>query len=184
MLEYDMKVVKNGGGEAAADAPLIAGTAVLSNKATGAFTHRITGDHGGAAVEMRRARFPRAAEATVQVTIIEFEKLQDGNVNGNGGLDLSITGFVPTTPDEDIMLFRGVVDHAPCDLRRFVVAVATDSYLILRVEARGECDDDGEAGSSSWARRVGKFAFRATVHGSITDRRKFGFATVETNGQT
>ncbi|TVU49185.1 hypothetical protein EJB05_00483, partial [Eragrostis curvula] len=169
MLEYDMKVVRNGQGEEADDVPLIAGTAVFSNKATGVFTHRITcADRGGAAAEeMRRARFPRAAEATVQIRIIELAK-HDGN--GNGGLDLSITGFVPTFPEDTIMLFRGVVGDAPCELRRFVVA-----YLILRVEARGGDD----AGSSSWARRAGKFAFRATVHGSITDRRKFDFATVE-----
>ncbi|GJN35429.1 hypothetical protein PR202_gb24206 [Eleusine coracana subsp. coracana] len=168
LLEYDMRI-KTGEGKQQ-DVPLIQGVAIFSNKISGrAFTTQITGgDHGAAAavVEINHARFPRALEATVQVKIIELTKQQQDN--NNGGLDLSITGFVPKIP-EDIRLFRGVVD-GPCELDRFVVAVASNSYLILRFET--PCDVDG-------SKCVGRFAFRATPHGCITDRRKFDLATIE-----
>ncbi|GJM95209.1 hypothetical protein PR202_ga11917 [Eleusine coracana subsp. coracana] len=153
LLEYDMKIKRGGEGEQQ-DVPLIHGVAIFSNKISErAVTTQIAGggDHGAAAaaavVEISHARFPRALEATVQVKIIELTKQQDGN---NGGLDLSITGFVPKIP-EDIRLFRGVVDE-PCELDRFVVAVASNSYLILRFET--PCDAAGSR------HVVGRFAFR------------------------
>ncbi|KAL6847221.1 hypothetical protein ACP4OV_023074 [Aristida adscensionis] len=124
----------------------------------------IDGGDRGAAVDISRALLSVAVEATVDVWIT---KLGEPLANGDGGLDLSIIGSLPQMKHH-IKVFRGIIDK-PRAVGRFVVAVNRNSYLFLRVVANGR----GPPKQFDW------FAFRATGHGCIDDRRELDFATVE-----
>jgi hypothetical protein len=63
-------------------------------------------------------------------------------------------------------------------LGRFVVAARLDSYLFLQVTAPAAAAAAGAAAASS-DEYLDWFVFRATSHGHRSDRRRFGFATVE-----
>uniref|UniRef100_A0A0A8XPI4 DUF6598 domain-containing protein n=1 Tax=Arundo donax TaxID=35708 RepID=A0A0A8XPI4_ARUDO len=162
LIEYDVMIKR--GEEEHEDMPLIDGVAIFSQPmwSQGAVTNRIKGHHG-AAVDISRALFPTAVEATVQVWIAEVAEL-DGD--GNGGIDLSITGSISRITGE-MKLFHGFI-HKPCDLSRFVIAVSSTGYLFLNFQVPGGSDN-----------YLNLFAFRATAHGCISDRRKLDFATVE-----
>ncbi|RLN30942.1 hypothetical protein C2845_PM05G02250 [Panicum miliaceum] len=173
MFEYDVRI--KGGAEEYKDLPLIDEVAVFSEKTCidEPAAWRIRGDRGGA-VDVCWARLTGAVEATVDVRIHELappppQHHRNGG-GGGGGVDLSVSGFVPDITEE-IKLFRGVVAK-PCALDRILVAVRLDSDLILQFSV-----PDGD-GSGSF-HDVGKFAFRSTAHGSVSDCRRFSFGTVE-----
>ncbi|TVU49195.1 hypothetical protein EJB05_00493, partial [Eragrostis curvula] len=165
LIEYDMWI-KTGQDEKD-DRTLIDGAFICSELTyiRGTITNRIEGGFDGASVDISRALFRGAVEATVEVQIVELAERGDA---GGSGLDLSVSGFVPPIKEE-IKLFRGAVDK-PCVLNRFVVAVFSDSFLLVFFKVAGAPPD-----------QTGKFAFRAVPHGSISSRQNFSFATVEVN---
>ncbi|KAL6622634.1 hypothetical protein ACP70R_032513 [Stipagrostis hirtigluma subsp. patula] len=125
------------------------------------YTDQIKGD-GGAVFDISRSLFRRAVEATIEIWIVELAD----HAKGDGGLDLSISGFARPQIAQGIKLFRGVVDK-PCELGRFVVAAMLNSYLILHCKVHGYA--------------TGKFAFLPMAHGSRIDSREFDFATIHVN---
>lgn len=159
LVEYDMRI-KNYGGREEDDQPLIDGAFTCSELAfvLGPFTYRINGERRGASVDISRALFRGAVEATVEARIVELAA---------GSVDLSVCALVPPTTEE-IKLFRGTVD-GPCRMDRFVVAVISDSFLLLVFKVAGAPLPDLD----------GRFAFRAVAHGCISSRQKFSFGTVE-----
>ncbi|KAF8655555.1 hypothetical protein HU200_061101 [Digitaria exilis] len=166
LIEYDMKIIKVDGEDAQQhDLQLIDGV-VTCDELTwnrGPSTYRIEGECGGYAVDFSQALIRGAVEATVEVCIT---RVAENNANGDAVLDLSISGVLPPRTGE-IKLFRGVIDK-PRALNRFVVAVGLTSELFLLFK-------DAASGST------GKFAFRATAHGCVSEHRNFDFATIEVN---
>ena len=90
------------------------------------FTHRISGDAGGA-VDMSLSDVC-GFEATVEVAISEV---------GDDAFDFSLGCAVSTMPGvahKEFQLFGGHVAE-PCCLRRFVVAVSMDTVIHLKLKA-------------------------------------------------
>uniref|UniRef100_A0A0D9W683 DUF6598 domain-containing protein n=1 Tax=Leersia perrieri TaxID=77586 RepID=A0A0D9W683_9ORYZ len=173
LFEYDVRIKLESHHQEDRYLPLIDEVAIFSEKTCidEPAAYRIRGG-GGGAVDITWALLTRAVEATVEVWIQQLSAVaQHGD--GDGGLDLSVSGFVSKIAGQEIKLFRGVVDK-PCALNRFVVAVSLDSDLILHIKAHAAAG----AGSSD---HMGEFVFRtrSTAHGSASDRRNFDFATVE-----
>jgi hypothetical protein len=158
LIEFDMKI-KNGETRdddfQLIDGAIICSEFVLPDRV---FTQRIEGDCG--AVDISRALFHEAVEATIQVSISQV------HVNG---LSLSLYSYTSRIP-EKIRLFDGVISK-PCDLNRFVVAVVenTPLFLIFKVDQR-----DGSDHVS------GCCAFKARRHGYDYDMKelKLGGARV------
>ncbi|CAN6343725.1 unnamed protein product [Urochloa humidicola] len=166
LIEYDVRIKASE--EEEDDLPLIDGAATVSELAwtQSALTCRITGELG-AAVDLRRALLRHAVEATVDVRIIKRRLSQPAEEV----VELEIIGCLAgELVEEEIKLFRGVVQE-PCALERFVVAARLGYYLFLHFKVAGAAAPPPE--EWEW------FAFRVTAHGCASDRRKFGFATVE-----
>lgn len=162
MIEYDMRIKLAGGADEDDDLPLVDGVLQCNEQRwiRDPTTVRIRGECRGAAVDLSWALVRQAVEATVEVRITELPPAA-----AEHGLDLSVWGVLPPRTGK-FNLFRGLVDR-PCALKRFVVAVAVNSALILLFK-------DHASGC-----RAGRFDFRATPHGCVSDRRTFGFATIE-----
>ncbi|GJN35423.1 hypothetical protein PR202_gb24199 [Eleusine coracana subsp. coracana] len=164
LIEYEMWIKTNGDREED-DLLVIDGVFACSELTfiLGPFTNRIKGERpGGASVDVSRALFRGAVEATVDVDIVALAAA-DGREEDK---DLSVCAFVPPTTEE-IKLFRGVVEK-PGRLGRFVVAVISDSFLLVFFKVPGGLPE-----------HTGKFAFRAVAHGCIDSRREFSFGTIE-----
>ncbi|CAN6334912.1 unnamed protein product [Urochloa humidicola] len=167
LIEYDVRIKASE--EEEDDLPLIDGAATVSELAwtQSALTCRIPGELG-AAVDLRRALLRHAVEATVDVQIIKKRLSRPAEEEE---VELEIIGCLAgELVEEEIKLFRGVV-REPCVLERFVVAARLGSYLFLQFKVAGAAAPPPE--EWEW------FAFRVTAHGCASDRRKFGFATVE-----
>ncbi|TVU49101.1 hypothetical protein EJB05_00392, partial [Eragrostis curvula] len=163
LMEYDIRIKK--GATEQDDLQLIDGVATFNELTCfqGVFKNWIRGTHG-ATLDISRALFRDAVEATVQVWITKLS----GNGSQDHGLDLSISGYISSI-DEEIKLFRGPVKK-PCALDQFVVALRLDAYLFLHFKVPS-------CGSSN--SQLDWFAFRVTNHGSTINTREFHFGTVE-----
>ncbi|TVU49102.1 hypothetical protein EJB05_00393, partial [Eragrostis curvula] len=171
LMEYDIRI-KNGASTEQDDLQLVDGAATFNELACShrVFTNRIRGDRG-ATLEISRALFRGAVEATVDVWVTKLSGGKNGSrVDDHHGLiDLSISGYISKITEEEIKLFRGTVKE-PCALGRFVVALRLDAFLFLHFKVPS-------CGSSK--SQLDWFAFRVTNHGSIIDVREFHFGTVK-----
>lgn len=175
LIEFDMKI-KNGETQdddfQLIDGAIICSEFVLPDRV---FTQRIEGDCG--AVDISRALFHEAVEATIQVSISQV------HVNG---LSLSLYSYTSRIP-EKIRLFDGVISK-PCDLNRVVAVVEnTPLFLIFRAVHRDGSDYDipkycplvfkVDQGDGSY--RVSEYCpFKARRHGYDMKELKLGGARV------
>uniref|UniRef100_A0A0E0GVA2 DUF6598 domain-containing protein n=1 Tax=Oryza nivara TaxID=4536 RepID=A0A0E0GVA2_ORYNI len=176
LIEFDMKI-KNGETQdddfQLIDGAIICSEFVLPDRV---FTQRIEGDCD--AVDISRALFHEAVEATIQVSISQVH---------DNGLSLSLYSYIGQIP-EKIRLFDGVISK-PCDLDRFVVAVVenTPLFLIFKAVHRDGSDYDipkycplvfkVDQGDGSY--RVSEYCpFKARRHGYDMKELKLGGARV------
>uniref|UniRef100_A0ACD5XXM8 Uncharacterized protein n=1 Tax=Avena sativa TaxID=4498 RepID=A0ACD5XXM8_AVESA len=170
LIEFDLKIIKKGGGEAEDDLQLIDCVASFSHRTSRHATanrRRIDGDCG--AVDIMYALLDGAAEATVQVGISDLASLSQDN----NGLRLRAAAFYTKQLSGQFDLFDGIVAAEASELSKTVVAVVKESHLLVALIL------SQTGGGTDRPIVQNCCTFPVQKHGNRVSVFKFGLATVE-----
>ncbi|RLN00287.1 hypothetical protein C2845_PM06G33520 [Panicum miliaceum] len=146
---FEYDVRIKGGAEEYRDLPLVDGVAVFSEPTC--IDEPAAWRIGGDRGGAVDVSWARLTRAVEATVDVRIQELAPQQHGNGGGVDLSVSGFVP-----DITEGEAIKLSAPWI-----------GFWLPVPDGDGSFYD------------VGKFAFRSTAHGSVSDCRRFGFGTVE-----